>query len=440
MSASGFPSEEAARLYERLRAHRLPDLNLGDDLQYPHYEGYSLLNIPNTLCGWLGVPPIGEAPGLAAELLPRLEQQFRCVLLVLMDGLAYSRLVAWLEQNPSLAVWRSLAERGVFWPLTSVVPSTTAAALTTLWSGRSPRQHAITGYEMWLKEYGIVVNAILHKPMSYQGGSGGLERAGFRPEAFLGLPVLGEHLARHGVKTYVAQHVSIAASGLSKMLLKEAQVKAFYSAGDVWVNLRHLWEEKRAERFYAWVYWSEVDTFGHVYGPEDERAQAEFALFTQAMERYFLRPLSAAARQGTLLVLCADHGQMATPQMSHYDLRHHPHFTRRLHILPCGENRLAYLYIRPGQVDAVRDYVGHTWPGRFTWVESATALRSGLFGPGVRHPALLDRLGDGMLVAHGEAYLWWAQKANELLGRHGGLHPIEMIIPFLAAPLSGGEV
>jgi hypothetical protein len=418
----------------RLRAHRLPGLDLGRDFLYPYYQGYSILNVPSTICKWLGVPALGAGP-LAEEIIAALDQSFRRVVLVLMDALGYQRFVHWLEQYPALAVWHSLAEQGGLTPITSIIPSTTSSALTSLWSGRSPSEHAITGYEMWMKEYGIVVNTIQHKPISYKGGAGGLERAGFKPESFLSFPTLGEHLLMHGVKTYALQHHSIAASGLSRMLMKEVQVQMFYSAADLWINLRQLLESSSGERFFAWVYWSEVDTFGHFYGPDDERVAAEFILFSHAMQQFFLGRLSHALRKDTLLILTADHGQLVTQPNAYYELRNHPALTRRLHILPAGENRLAYLYIRPGQTEAVREYLERTWPNQFTVIESAYAAGNGLFGPGKQHPSLLDRLGDYLAVARNDAYLWWANKENELYGRHGGLHPDEMLVPFLAAVL-----
>jgi hypothetical protein len=59
----------------------------------------------------------------------------------------------------------------------------------------------------------------------------------------------------------------------------------------------------------------------------------------------------------------------------------------------------------------------------------------GLFGPGEAHPELQDRIGDYLAIGRGEAYFWWANKEDRMYGRHGGLHPEEMLVPFLAAPL-----
>lgn len=408
-------------------------MDLGYDLIYPHYNGHSILNLPSSICRWLGAPGLGAGP-LASELLSPLEGSYRRVILVLMDALAFHRLSRWMQEGQT-PVWAALAEQGLFAPLTSVTPSTTSSALTALWTGRSPAEHGITGYEMWLKEYGIVANTILHMPISFKSDLGALSRAGFEPENFISHPTLGSHLASQGIKTYALHHRSIADSGLTRMLFRDVNVKAFSTAADLWINLRHVLESNSDERFYTWVYWDQVDFFGHFYGPDDERSRAEFALFSQAMEQLLLDRLSQAARRETLLILTADHGQIATRPDAHYDLRNHQGLARRLHINPTGENRLAYLHIRPGQTEAVREYMERTWPNQFSLVESAYAAEMGLFGPGQPHPGLQDRIGDYLAVARQEAYLWWANKENRMFGRHGGLHPEEMLVPFLAAPL-----
>jgi predicted AlkP superfamily pyrophosphatase or phosphodiesterase len=420
-----------------LQNHRLPGLDLGERIVYPAYQGHSILNIPASLCHFLGVPEIGHnasAGPLSAETLSPLDSDYQHVILVLMDALAFHRLEGWM-QDGTAPIWTKLAQDGLLHPLTSIVPSTTSTALTSLWTGCPTSTHGITGYEMWLKEYGVVANTILHTPMAFQNDVDGLERAGFKAEEFLSLTTLGSHLVSQGVNSYVLMHKSLAHSGLSRMLFKDTDFQAFFSAADLWINLRHLLDSKPNEKLYAWVYWSEVDHFGHVYGPDDERTAAEFSNFSLALERLFLAHLSPPTRHKTLLILTADHGQITTSANPHYDLRNHPNLVRRLHINPTGENRLAFLYVRPGQYEAVREYIERAWPNQFTLIESTYALELGLFGSGGVHPSLLDRLGDLCVLAGQDAYLWWASKDNSLIGRHGGLSPEEMLVPFLAVPL-----
>ncbi|MBP1693826.1 MAG: uncharacterized protein H6Q37_1709 [Chloroflexi bacterium] len=421
-------------LLPRLSVNRLPGLDLGSDFICPAYLGGSILNIPATICNWLGASEIANMP-LSPEFIDSYAgKQIQRVILVVIDALGLERLKRWIGDGTA-PVWGQLLQDGLLAPLTSVVPSTTSAAITTFWTGRSPAEHGLTGYEMWFKEYGVIGNTIFQSAASFFNDSGGLERAGFKPEEYLRYPAIGTHLAANGVQAHVFQHASIIHSGLSRTFLKDVKISRFYTAADLWVNLRQLMESNSHQPFYTYVYWGELDTLTHIYGPDDERTAAEFGQFSAAFERLFLSKLSSEQRRGTLLLLTADHGAVQTQPDPYYDLRNHPNLTRRLHLQPTGESRLAYLYIRPGQSEAVREYIERTWPNQFRLFDSAYAIESGLFGPGKPHPGLIDRVGDLVVAARGEAYLWWADKVNQLVGRHGGLSQQEMIVPFLAVGL-----
>jgi hypothetical protein len=423
------------QLYSTLRSFRLPGLDLGEDSVHPNYAGLSLLNLPSSICRWLGAPDLGARP-LIPEIIGHFgEGRARRVIMIVVDGLGLD-LFARFQSAAAAHPWTRLAQEGIFAPLTSVVPSTTSAALTTLWSGRSPAEHGIVGYELWLKEFGIVANMIRHSPMSFESSAqavGSLEQAGFEPERVLPWPTLGTHLEAAGISSYAFQHASIARSGLSRMFFKDVNIRPFISAAELWINLRSLLETSLDERFFAWVYWSEVDLLGHLYGADDERLAAEFSQFSQSFEDLFLSRLSTRARQDTLVVMTADHGQIYTPYNPHYDLKNHPKLQRRLHIQPTGENRLFYLHPRPGQMEAASEYIQRTWPRQFRLYDPGYALEAGLFGPGETHPALYSRLGDLIGAAQKQAYLWWSHKDNRLLGRHGGLSTEEMLVPLAAA-------
>lgn len=424
------------QLLPRIRNHRLPGLNLPDEFIHPNYEGLSILNIPESLCRLFEAPPKSEIQPLLPEILDSVSTGASKVLLILMDALALHRFQAWLDARKDM-VWHEFIEAGILAPLSSITPSTTSAALTSYWTASAPRSHGIVGYETWLKEYGVVANTILHTPITFRGGGiGSLKNAGFSPETFLPVEPIGPHLSEHGVVTHAFQHYSIINSGLSEMFFKQVTRHGTGTASDLWVSVRQLWEHPPAEKLFTWVYWGEVDGLSHLHGPDDERIAAEFESFSRAFETLFYKKLTPEQRADTLLILTADHGQIATnKEDDHYDLRNHPDFTRRLHILPTGENRLAFLYIKPGQMEAVREYIERTWPNQFALLNPTYALEKGLFGPGEKHPGIYDRTGDLIALARGRAYWWWGAKPNPISGRHGGMSEEEMVVPFLAVRL-----
>lgn len=426
-------SVELKELLQNIENHRLPNLDLGDDLIHPKYDGQSILNIPSSICKLLGAPVL-DSPPLIPEILDSIGDDIQRVVLILMDALALHRLQKWATEDPDM-IWNQFIEEGQLSPLTSITPSTTSAAITTLWTGVPPAQHGIGGYEQWLTEYGVVANMIEHKPITYTGGAGNLSMAGFDPRNFLTVNPYSPYLQKHGITPYAFQHFAIANSGLSRMLLSGAKVKPFDTQADLWIGVRELLESSQDEKMLAGVYWSNVDSLSHIYGPDSERAQADFAHFSIAFRDYFLNKLDQKTRQNTLVILTADHGQITTEKQPYYDLVNHPSLTRRLHIQPTGEHRLAYLHIKPGQIEAVREYIERTWPNQFVILESEYALHNGLFGPGVPDERFINRIGDLIVIAKGNAYWWWGQGKDPLYGRHGGMHRQEMLVPFLSLRL-----
>ncbi len=424
-------------LQELLSEPRYPEFPWKEDQVPPAYHGMSILNIPTTIAQWLDTPPLGVAPALDARLREPLGNQIRQVIFILVDGwgwfvFAKAREMGWLKP------WEPFMEQGVLGVLTSIVPSTTAAAIPTLWTGRSAAEHGITGYEMWLKEYGTIANMIIHSPSFFQVGPGLLERAGFNPENYLPFPTLGAHLTRHGVEVYAFQHHSIANSGLSRMLFQDVQVATFSGLADLWTELVSMLEGSSAEaRRYVWVYWGLVDRFGHKFGPWDQRVFAEIRTILWTWQTFFLEAFPPEQRKGTLVIIAADHGMQETPARAHYETRHHPRLLQNLTLPPTGENRFVYLYPKPGRTKALQQYFQETWPEDFTLLPSRDLLRWRLLGPGHPHPGLPDRIGTWVAIPHGGAYLWWSAKENELQGRHGGLSRMEMLVPFLAFRLDG---
>ena len=416
-----------------LKSTRPNDFPLDEGMIFPLYAGGSILNIPGSLCRWMGAPGFGAQP-LEANVLSSLGNNFRRVVLILMDAMSLERFQRWIGEGLAPA-WLQLVQDGILLPLTSTIPSTTSTALTSIWTGRSPMEHGTVGYELWLKEYGVVANMITHAPISFRGDIGSLAKAGFEPEKAFSFPTLGTHMLQNGIQTYAFLHNNIVRSGLSRMLFRDAHSQGFSTAAELWINLRALIESKPNERQFLWVYWGEVDHYSHFHGPEDERPAAEFQTFSYAFERFFLNKLENKVGNDTLLILTADHGQIATPYNPAYDLKNHPALVKHLHILPTGENRLMYLFIRPGHTEAVQEYFHQTWPGDFYLFKPAELVRAGALGAGKADPRLFERLGDLIATARGRAYLWWADKENNLLGRHGGFTEQEMLAPFLAVKI-----
>lgn len=431
-----------SQLLPRLESNRLPGnaptpsgkgLDLGPGLVYPFYNGLSIANLPSSLCAWLGVEaPPSSAPALDPLVQSLWDRTFRDVILFVVDGFGLDMLQSTMsDPDPELRAWRGLPQEAALAPLTSVVPSTTATALTTFWSGALPAEHGVVGYEVFLKEYGLVANMILHSPASYYGDNGSLRMAGFRPETFLPVPLLGPHLKRQGVSAYAFLHRSISNSGLSNGLHQEAAAAPVYALSDLFANLADLLDSPAPARRYIYVYWGNLDDMSHRYGPADPRVRRELFYLSQQLG-IFLKDRAARSADKTLLVLTADHGHIHTPRNPAFEVRNHPRLLDCLTMLPSGEARLPYAYLRPGRETQFQEYLEQTWDGCFKAFPTATLIQAGLWGNREISPLLAERTGDRVIIPQGGEYWYFGSKENQLLGRHGGLSRTEMLVPFLS--------
>lgn len=413
---------------------QLESLRSVPEFTLPDYEGGSIVNLPDTVCSWFEIPGLGIGKLVGAENAPfpgRITQ----VVTVIIDALSFHHFQAWRREELD-PIWDPLIQSGTLQSITSICPSTTCAAMTSLWTGQPAVRHGISGYEMYLKDFQVTANMISHTPVLFSGPDCTLENAGFIPEEFLSQSTLGSHLNLHGVQAHAFQHRSILNSGLSRMFLKDVELHGIRSVPDLFISVRELLESQPQTRKYITAYWGMVDGFFHLHGAESQRARAEFTAFSRSLHEHLIEPLSPEIRQGTLLLVTADHGQITTRPDSHYTLTAHPELAEMLHLLPTGENRLAYLHVRPGKLDAVREYVQEHWPEQFLLLDAQEVTEAGLFGPPPVHPDWSSRTGDLVMIARGDAYLWWHQQPNPLIGRHGGLTEAEMTVPLLISPLS----
>lgn len=416
---------------KEIDVNRIEGLPFTSEMTAPRYDGGSICNLPASICNWLGIELPGACP-LDGRITTSIGKQFRQVILTVVDGLGWEQYQRFCTQDTNEnRVWEEILRTALLTPLTSIVPSTTSAALTSFWTGLSPAGHGITGYEMWLQEYGITANMILQSPASFLSGTGGLSAAGFRPDQFLRSATLGRVMRRQGVHPYALQHNSINKSGLSQMLLAEVDALPFRTLSDLWWTLGQVQSDHSLEKRYFYLYWGELDELQHVYGPDDPRPAQEYFVFLRAMLR-FLQRAQAHGNGDTLFLLTADHGQVPSTPSPVADIRRYPELLDLLHLLPTGESRLPYLYLRPGAEEEALAKIEELFPGQFTAVDSEKALAAGLFGPAPFHPRIRSRIGDKVLFAKEDHYLWWPDKENLLKGRHGGLNRKEMIVPLAA--------
>ncbi len=399
----------------------------------PHYGGLSIANVPATVAALLGSELPGALPPLPREIWADWAPGLRRVVLVVLDALGYRMLQRMWGEGEGGAFSR-LAEAGRLTPLTSVFPSTTDAALISLGSGRPPAEHGWLAYFMYLREMGVAANAILLSP-AWSRQQDSLVDAGLDVDELVTVPTLAQHLAEAGVPTHATLSAFFSESAFTGLLYRGvAQIHTHRYASDFWGQLRQALAETRGQRCFHTAYWSGLDTLAHDHGPDADLWAGEFRTVNYLLQHEFLTRLPAEDRDGTLLLITADHGQIGIPPEQILTVTEHAELGRHLLVPVMGESRAAFVYARPGRREAIRNYLEEHAPGWFVVVDSAEALDAGLMGRPVADESYA-RAGELLVLPTGNHALQQAEPPTRLLGRHGGLTPDEMLVPLIGARL-----
>ncbi|MCL4508564.1 MAG: alkaline phosphatase family protein [Chloroflexi bacterium] len=395
----------------------------------PAYDGRGFANVPNTVLRHFGLP--SPLPPLATEMLdPDLLHGSRAIVLLLLDACGYELLTNALDRGvcPHLAR-RLRAGTASLSALTSIFPSTTAAALTTLATGHAPGQHGIGGYTLWCPQQATVMNMITFRAIDGSNRS-------VDPAALLDVPTVFQRLTSVGVRSVYANLRRYLGSGLSVMHSVGAQLARYHTFADLCVTLRDLLEIDGSPA-YVQVYWDTLDNLQHTYGPVAEALDAELAAIDFLLERELF---SRVKRPDVLFLVLADHGQCATTEeravwlqrdRALLDLFEHP---------PAGERRVPYLYPREGKVDEVRAWFRAEAPESVMLLTAQQVEALELWGPGPLAPVARQRFGTLVgLATPGWQLPYRAARdgTDDVLptGAHGNLTRLEALVPLVALRL-----
>ena len=394
---------------------------------FPDYGGATIANIPGTIASLLEVPFEGLPP-LHPSLWKPVAGEVRRVVVILIDALGQNIFTREESRFEGL-----LKEAGTQGKITSVFPSTTVAALSSIWTGYAPAQHGLVGLRLFFPEYGVLGQMLGLSP-NFAHFPGSLIEAGTNPVEFLDVPGFAEQLNASGVNTHVFKGRSIINSALSQMHDRGVAGRHdFLTASDMFVQLQQLLEETAEERLYVNAYWPSLDSLSHAYGPFHPANAAELQVIIDLFSTYILNGLSPAARHGTVVFLTADHGQVPTPAYQQISTEDHPALDELLLMRPNGEPRTPYLFAKQGKEKELLAYLQREMKQELVAWKGEDALEFGLLGPLPHSQKAAERVGD-IIATMREGYLVLTPMEKEnawMLGRHGGLTADEMEVPWL---------
>ena len=403
---------------------------LAPDYIRPDYNGYCFANVPATIGSLLDVDLGG--PMLPSAVFENVQTDVETVVVVLVDGFGFEQ---W-DRHSDVGFFNRLTNRVAVTPLTSVYPSETAAAMSTYMTARTPIEHGLIGWNVYLKEHDTVIESL---PFQTKDKEDAGEVLGADPDRLrTGMSVF-EQFDANGVETWRIAPESIVGSDPADVPFTPVPYDAFdtFSAG--------LCDAVRAaDSGFVHAYLPQIDTAAHEHGTEANEYRETLTEIAAALEQSLIEGLDDESAERTVLIVTADHGHVDTEgniALLEFDtVRESIGMDTSGTPLLGGGPRNVHLYLDGADSTRVRDDL----TAELEDARDADALvltredarEEGLFGPGEPSETFLRQCGD-VLVIPKESNMWHSGERVELeyVGMHGGLHPDEQLIPFAAVRL-----
>lgn len=344
--------------------------------------------------------------------LPRL----RSAVVVVVDGLGAAALKARAGHARTLAAASTRAST-----IATGVPTTTAAALSTLMTGASPGEHGVVAYAALDPAADRVVNQL-------SGWGGTVD-----PLSWQRLPTVFETAT--GVRSVAVGPTKYRSSGLTAAILRGAD---YVAADGIAERFDAALERAAGEGTLVYLYIPEADQAAHADGWQSDR-------WTAALEEID-GALAAALRRlprGVGMLVTADHGILDVSADRHILLDDRPGLLDGVRHVG-GEPRMVHLYLEPGVGAVERAAVAGRWrnaEGARAWVRTREeAIAEDWFGPVAAEVA--PRIGDVLLAARGLVAYYDSRTATpgsrSMVGQHGSWTPEETRVPLLRFGAAAG--
>lgn len=359
----------------------------------PDYAGANVRGIIPALLGpgpWAtSLPPWMPEPVAAAEQ----------IVLLILDGLGWEQLEA---RRPLMPVLSSMTGGAI----STVAPTTTATALSSIATGLTPAEHGLLGYRMMIG--GEVLNVLRWN------SAGSDRRRSFPPRdvqpfaAFMG----------HDVP--VISPAELQTSAFTEAHLWGSRPVGWRAVSAIAVEVgRQL---AAGERF-VYVYYGGIDKTAHERG---------FGDFYDAELRFADRLVEDVHEQlppGAVLLVTADHGQV---DVGDRIIDPDPDLIAMVG-QQSGEGRFRWWHVPRGAADDVAKGAAERYEDVAWVVTREQVIDERWFGPAIS-PPMASRLGDVALVAHAPVSFHDPADSGpfRLVCRHGSLTPAEVLVPLLA--------
>ncbi len=363
----------------------------------PNYDN-SILGIPNAILKHYGINP-HHTP--LSKISASLSSKPKNVVLMVLDGLGTEVMDYHLGSDAFL-------QKNKVDDISSVFPSTTTSATTSLRTGLSPAEHGWLAWSCYFKEFDKVIELYTNKDFYSQK------------------VVQDEHIAFNLLKfTTINEKISTVTSDTIKTWeIMPAFIpnghKTFESAAQ---KLKELCNND--ENNFIYFYWNAPDSIMHEHGCHCKKVNQNIHKLNDVIEA------TAKELGDTLLIITADHGHL---DVSKYILLNdYPEIEKCFKTPPSMEARVVSFNIKDDMHEQFVTEFNKIFSDEYVLVSKSEYIENFL-GGGTPHPRTNDFVGDFVAFSCGTSALSYEHDGNkpeDIKGLHGSITRPEMIVPLI---------
>ncbi|WP_416564724.1 alkaline phosphatase family protein [Nocardia testacea] len=347
----------------------------------------------------------------------------RDIVLLLIDGLGAELLTRHRDLAPTLAAHLTTT-------LTAGFPATTATSLTSLALGAPCATHGIIGYSFAVPTTADGMRLFNSLRWRFDSATGDDARETYPPESAQPRPSRLQDLAARGVEVHYVVPEYQVRSGLTRASFRAPGIlHPATTLDEVRAGILEVAGHRDAGSRFAYAYFPDLDSTGHLHGPESPEALAVL----RDIDAFAAGLLGELPGTCTLLVT-GDHGMIHADHAIDLDASEALH---RGVALIAGEARVRHIYLEHA---AARADALATWreqlAGHAQVVTREQALDEHWFGPTPPTPVIAHRIGDLLAVAEGHTVLVRPEHEpleSAMAGHHGARTPDEQLVPLIVS-------
>lgn len=382
----------------------------------PDYEGKCITKIPGTLKSLLGLD----------NGYTLLDGKSDKVLLIVVDSLGYENLMEIFERDKEL---REILSRFELDKITSVFPTSTAPAMTSIESGKPPEKHSLLEWVAYSRELNMRFYTLKFQTVDEEN------KYKFERKADEGLI---EHrdmfndLVKEGVQVHQINPEDLVDSEFSEA--GNEQKEGYSNLVEAFVKTRELIEKEEDKSLFS-LYLPHFDTSSHDNGPYSEESTSLLREIFTLINREIIEEL-----ENLRIVIAADHGCVKVKNT--IEIEKDNELGREIFpnlktyygkkILPVGGSRNMYLHVEEGKLEDVIENLRRKLNGKARVFRTEELIEGKLFGTGEPSQKFSDSIGNVVVLPEKNTMMHFDPFTEEYKGMHGGLTEEELYVPLLS--------